>query len=80
MKQFDQNFTKNPEELKGAFNGNCNRTACQQPGAVWYNHSTEAYYCSKCAKLINDYNRADSMRLFGHELCTLVKSEDEETI
>lgn len=47
------------EELKGAEGGNCNRTACQQPGAVWYNESTRLYYCRNCAIDIqqseNDY-------------------------
>lgn len=36
-------------KLKGAEGGNCNRTACQQPGAVWYNESTHFYYCRNCA-------------------------------
>lgn len=35
--------------MKGVVNGNCNRTACQQPGAVWLNESTRAYYCRNCA-------------------------------
>ena len=40
----------NPDpELKGVEGGNCNRTACQQPGAVWYNSSTRKYYCRNCA-------------------------------
>jgi hypothetical protein len=59
------------KDLKGIKNGNCNRSACQKPNAVYFNHSTEKYYCHACAVLINDANRADSIRLFGHELCTL---------
>lgn len=35
--------------LKGIEGGNCNRTACQQPKAAWYNESTHAYYCRGCA-------------------------------
>jgi len=57
--------------LKGIFNGNCNRTVCQEPGAVWFNHSTRMYYCQKCADLINEENYADAIRLYGHQLCTL---------
>lgn len=57
--------------LKGMKNGNCNRTACQKPGAVYYNHSTEKYYCAECATMINDMNRTDAIRLYGHDLCTL---------
>ncbi len=43
---------KDPE-LKGVQGGNCNRTACQQPGATWYNKGTYKYYCAKCAEMIN---------------------------
>lgn len=55
---------------KGLYDGRCNRMACQQPGAVWYNHSTRKYYCEECAHELNRYNRRDSMELFGHDLCT----------
>ncbi len=34
----------------------CNRTACQKEGATWWNPSTQAYYCTRCAKKINQYN------------------------
>lgn len=46
----------------------CNRTACQTElvdGAIYYNHSTDANYCPKCAYLINKHNP---------DLCILVKS------
>lgn len=59
--------TPNPKGLKG---GNCNRTACQKPGATFFNHSTEKYYCLDCAMMINRANHADAMRIFGHALCT----------
>lgn len=39
--------------LKGVKGGNCNRAACQQPNAWWYNRGSWAYYCGPCAKLIN---------------------------
>lgn len=54
---------------KGEFKGSCNRSACQQPGALWYNFGTQRYYCEACARLINEANRADSIRLFGHAFC-----------
>lgn len=51
---------------KGLYNGACNRAACQQPGATWYNLATRAYYCRSCAGMINwPGGRADAMRLFG---------------
>jgi len=35
----------------------CNRTACQTGRNVFmWNHSTRAYYCVRCARLINDGN------------------------
>lgn len=63
---------------KGKKGGACNVTSCQLPNsALWYNHSTQAYYCETCAKAINDSNRADAMRLYGHELCTLEEAEPQ---
>ena len=60
------------EDLKGKYQGNCNRTACQRPGAIWYNHSTRKYYCISCAHELNydRFNKADSMNMYGHLLCT----------
>jgi hypothetical protein len=60
-------------KLKGVEFGNCNRTSCQSRGAIWYNHSTQAYYCTPCARNINELNRMEAMRLYGHDLCTLEK-------
>jgi len=57
-------------DVKGASNGLCNRTACQSPGATWYNHSTLKYYCKSCALDLNHENKYDAQRMFGHELCT----------
>lgn len=63
------NTTDKPNpELKGVFNGNCNRTACQKPDATFFNFSTRAYYCTECANTINKMN-PESFELFGHELC-----------
>lgn len=65
--------TKGQLEGKGLKGQRCNRTACQAPGAYWYNHSTRAYYCGTCADLINAVNTpADSyVRDLGHPLLTL---------
>lgn len=54
---------------KGTKNGNCNRTACQQPPADYYNHSTRMWYCAECAAAINRLN-PESHQIYGHELCT----------
>jgi len=56
---------------KGELNGTCNREACHGPGAVYFNHSTRKYYCSKCADMINEMNGMWAIDEFGHDLCTL---------
>jgi hypothetical protein len=63
---------------KGDFQGSCNRSACLRPGASWYNHSTQKYYCQSCAIWLNtdDYNRHDAMQMFGHDLCTEGKYDE----
>lgn len=57
---------------KGHELGSCNRTACQRPGADWFNHSTQAYYCRRCADWLNTdpVNREFAHRHYGHDLCT----------
>ena len=40
---------------KGKWNGSCNRKMCLAPGAMWWNRSTEAYYCTACMKVITRY-------------------------
>lgn len=39
---------------KGEKRGECNRTACNLPNAIWYNSSTRMYYCTACAHKINN--------------------------
>lgn len=56
--------------LKGKKGGNCNRQACQLPGADYFNRSTLAYYCERCADLINSMN---TLQLDGFGLCVHVK-------
>jgi hypothetical protein len=41
---------------KGEKGGSCNRRVCQAPGAMWFNHYTNKYYCTECARLINRAN------------------------
>lgn len=53
---------------KGTFRGLCNRTACQSPGAVYYNQSTRRYYCGPCAILLNREN-SGARDMFGSALC-----------
>lgn len=60
--------------MKGNYQEECNITACQKPNsAVFYNHSTQKYYCSECALRLNSdpFNKRDAMEMFGHDLCTL---------
>jgi hypothetical protein len=61
--------------MKGDYNQECNRTACNNLEAVYYNHSTRKYYCPVCAFHINEANRADAQRLYGHELCLPIRRE-----
>lgn len=61
-------------EGKGEKGKNCNREACQAPGAYWYNHSTQRYYCTTCARLINrdsERFRDSFVESLGHPLLTL---------
>lgn len=51
--------------LKGKRGGNCNRTACQKPDAIYWHTGTHAWYCVQCKEEINHLNRADAMRMYG---------------
>lgn len=35
---------------KGQEGGSCNRRACQDPGAIWFNHGSHAWYCDRCRR------------------------------
>jgi hypothetical protein len=48
------------ERPKGSFLGECNRTACNEVGATFYNSSTRKYYCEACAAEINYWSRMDA--------------------
>jgi hypothetical protein len=55
--------------LKGKLNGNCNRTACQTPlNVVFHNAVMNAFYCPRCARLINEAN-PEYKRDHGVEMC-----------
>jgi hypothetical protein len=66
--------------LKGIKGGNCNLTACQKPVALYYNKSTEKYYCKACADEINwPGGRAETFRLYGTKLlCELDDKQNNE--
>ncbi len=51
---------------KGDYQGECFRTACSNPNAIFYNKGTQKYYCSHCAKKINEYS--------GVEVCMTKKT------
>lgn len=45
------NTPQTPE--KGHKGGECNRTACTNRPATWYNRYTQMWYCEDCATKIN---------------------------
>lgn len=53
---------------KGDYDQECNRTACNNQHARFYNHSTLKYYCSSCALEINKWAQ-DFKQQHRHELC-----------
>lgn len=59
---------------KGKLHGNCNRTACQCPDALYFNTSTRAYYCLPCASKINTWAIKDS----GFGICFLTQGEEND--
>ncbi len=62
-------FPSNSIPQPGELGGPCNRRACRAPDARWYNQSTRAHYCERCARELNQANEADAQRLFGGPLC-----------
>ena len=45
--------------MKGDKNGRCNRTACNNRPAPYFNIITKKYYCVACARLINEFSKND---------------------
>ena len=64
QQRFGKGATPDPKR-KGIRGGNCNRTACQAPGASYWHTGTYAWYCVECTREINRVNRADAMSLYG---------------
>ncbi|MBN9548495.1 MAG: hypothetical protein J0H31_06325 [Alphaproteobacteria bacterium] len=58
-------YPKHPGHKGSVFGGICNRTACSQRHAVFYNRGTNGYYCADDAIAINRYSGA-------HPLCIRV--------
>lgn len=57
-----QRFITDPVAItpkKGTRNGNCNRTACQKPGAFWWNRGSHSWYCTDCALMLSRANAGD---------------------
>lgn len=59
---------------KGKLRGSCNVTACQRPGAAWFNTSTRAYYCQPCALDITGFTK----RVDGFHICFLTTGDAEQ--
>ncbi|MDE4297125.1 hypothetical protein PXK56_18230 [Phaeobacter gallaeciensis] len=47
-------YPKHKDKTKGQMhNGICNTTACDRPGAIYWNSMTHGFYCRHCADGIN---------------------------
>lgn len=46
---------------KGGKHGECNRTACQNRPAIHFNRITEEFYCTPCARRINESAKQSGM-------------------
>lgn len=64
QERFGAGKTPDPA-LKGVRDGNCNRTACQAPGATGWHTGTQAWYCPECTREINRANNRDAMNMYG---------------
>ena len=67
---------------KGRRDGSCNMSSCLKPGADWYNRGSLAWYCRKCAQMINEANEifSDVQRNFPDgQLCHLNDEVEGET-
>jgi hypothetical protein len=52
---------------KGKHGGACNRGACNERPADWWNPHMAAYYCEGCAKKINESLAASKLKLCEHD-------------
>jgi len=48
---------------KGAYSGECNRTAGDNRPALYWNRYTHAFYCLPCARKLNEVFKRDGMDL-----------------
>lgn len=67
-------------EDKGVYRGSCNRSCCQAPrSALYYNQSTQAFYCFKCSALINEgvgVDQLTQLRCDVDGLCVDISSKE----
>jgi hypothetical protein len=70
------------ETAKGEWGGECNRGACHNPNATWYNQSTRKHYCTPCAELLNRTHRFAAAELYGTSLCiaSATPAREAETV
>lgn len=47
---------------KGDYNSTCQRFACENDSAHWYNQTNGKYYCSDCARTFNELLRHQGRR------------------
>ena len=60
---------------KGDFNGECNRGACTKRNAIWYNSPMYKYYCTSCARMINESSNQSGQG----DICKIKIEENEIT-
>jgi hypothetical protein len=58
---------------KGLKGGRCNRASCLKPNPRWRNRANGAFYCDKCARMLNEdpHNKREALALGGGPLCIL---------
>lgn len=57
---------------KGEHGAECAMTTCQNPNAMWRNHSDDRHYCGACALLLNCTHYREAQERFGGTLCVFV--------
>jgi hypothetical protein len=64
-------------KIKGDYKSECNMKNCTNSRAIFLNHATNKYYCAKHAMKLNNGNHLEAMKLYGHALCTLIKTKNK---
>lgn len=62
--------------MKGDYNQECNRTACTNNEANYYNESTRKYYCKSCAEEINYWSKRDANITLCSKESKIIKSHN----